>query len=250
MSENLLEELINKKLAEKEKRGSSYARIPVVEIEEENAEKKEEAKRILNLSNSVLEDEVTATEAQKENQTQTADDEDFEEPLQESEQEEIESDKQEENVIDYNTTLKSDDVFHKQIILEKPNYDFIPNSDIQLDSEDNKKKKTKKARFRLKLCSIIYCVLLAVGSGWCIGNAIHLNNLNESISNTEYEISQVQYLIKISQLDSYKQVTDDEADIITTVIEVTPPALASPTEISPETNWFDRFCQWLTNLGG
>jgi len=125
-------------------------------------------------------------------------------------------------------------------VIETPNYDFIEVADTGLKVDPKVKEKRK---FRFKLVSIVYCIIFAMCSGWVIGNAIEL-------SRTNYTISELQYLIKIEQLDGFQEVENGD-NIITTVVDIEPQPLAEPTTIQPQTNWFDRFCDWLKNvLGG
>lgn len=127
----------------------------------------------------------------------------------------------------------------QKAVIETPNYDFIEVQDTGLKF-DNKMK--QKRKFRLKLASIVYCFIFALCSGWVIGNAIEL-------SKTSYTISEIQYLIKIEQLDGFQEVQNGDS-IITTIVDVEPQPLAEPTNIQPQTNWFDRFCDWLGNIFG
>jgi len=146
----------------------------------------------------------------------------------------VEEKKQEEKAVQ--ETILSEP---QKAVIETPNYDFIEVQDTGLKF-DNKMK--QKRKFRLKLVSIVYCVIFAMCSGWVIGNAIEL-------SKTSYTISEIQYLIKIEQLDGFQEVQNGDS-IITTIVDVEPQPLAEPTNIQPQTNWFDRFCDWLRNIFG
>jgi len=138
------------------------------------------------------------------------------------------------------TEIKQEQTFTSQkAVIETPNYDFIEVPDTGLKI-DNKLK--RKRKFRLKLVSVVYCLIFAMCSGWVIGNAIEL-------SKTTYNISELQYLIKIEQLDGFQEVQNGDS-IITTVVEIEPQPLAEPTAIQPQTNWFDRFCDFLNNIFG
>lgn len=128
-------------------------------------------------------------------------------------------------------------------VMETPNYDFIEASGI--NSSDIKQKNKSKKRFRAKLSLITYSIIFLICSCWTISNAIELSNTARNISEINYHINEIQYLIKIEQLDNYNNGENPE---IVNIIEITPPALVEPTQIQPITNWFDRICAWLAGL--
>ncbi|MDD3397197.1 MAG: hypothetical protein PHR96_01480 [Clostridia bacterium] len=128
-------------------------------------------------------------------------------------------------------------------VMETPNYDFIEASGI--NSSDIKQKNKSKKRFRAKLSLITYSIIFLICSCWTISNAIELSNTARNISEINYHINEIQYLIKIEQLDNYNNGENPE---IVNIIEITPPALVEPTQIQPITNWFDRICAWLSGL--
>lgn len=147
--------------------------------------------------------------------------------------------------------LKKNAELQKSLIIETPNYDLLQTENLKNEENNlsNKKdKQIKKRKFRFKLITAIFSVLTLIGLGWVIGNSIAINNINNSIQSTEYQISEIQYLIKISQLDNFEEVTNNEPNAITSIIEINPPKLSKPTEIQPQTNWFDKFCNWISNI--
>lgn len=139
------------------------------------------------------------------------------------------------------TEIKQEKVIKKlpKAVIETPNYDFIEVKDTGLKVDQKVKEKRK---FRLKLVSIVYCLIFAMCGGWVIGNAIEL-------SKTNYAISELQYLIKIEQLDGFQEVENGD-NIITSVVDIEPQPFAEPSTIQPQTNWFDKFCTWLKNILG
>ena len=138
-----------------------------------------------------------------------------------------------------NATAHAENVYSST--LQTPNYDFIQTTAPASDNnaEDIKKKHKKKQNFRRKLCACVFCILSVCALGWVVGNSIHINNLNADIADAEYQISEIQYIIKISQLDNYQEITNGENNAISSIVEITPPPLINPTQPQPQTNWFD-----------
>lgn len=129
-------------------------------------------------------------------------------------------------------------------VMQTPNYDFIEtNGKAEIMGEQDKRR--KKRKFRAKLAITVYSILLIICICWATINTVQLSNTAHQITQITYEIDSIQYLIKIDQLDCYK---NGDETLITTVLEITPPPLAEPTQIQPQTNWFDRFCAWLTGI--
>ncbi|MDD2227515.1 MAG: hypothetical protein PHH71_02925 [Clostridia bacterium] len=136
----------------------------------------------------------------------------------------------------------------KSVILETPNYDFIEtskNPENQCNIINIQEKKKQKKSFRAKFSVVLYSIILIICTGWTIFNGIQISNTANEIARIEYSINSFNYIIKIDQLDI---IEDHENSIITNVMEVTPPPLTEPTQIQPQTNWFDRLCSWLSNL--
>jgi hypothetical protein len=129
-------------------------------------------------------------------------------------------------------------------VIHTPNYDFIETNG-KAEIKNKQSKKTKKRKFRAKLAVIVYSVLLLICVGWVTVNTIQISNTANEITQISYNIDTIQYVLKVDQLDCYNE--GDET-LITTIFEITPPALAQPTQVQPQTNWFDRFCSWLAGL--
>lgn len=125
-----------------------------------------------------------------------------------------------------------------QNILTTPNYDQIKVNEtgIKFSIKDKKKKK-----FRLKLITVVYAIILALSAGWITYNAVELTKTN-------YQI--VQYLVKIDQLDTANQVENGDGTVITSIVEVETRELSEPTKTQPQTNWFDRLCNFFSNIFG
>ena len=120
--------------------------------------------------------------------------------------------------------------------------------------------KTKSYKFRFRLLTGVFCCLIAILTGWVIGNSIEIANTSSQIASQvaqgkEYEANVVKYMYKISNIENKTQGTppnpeDGNLLPIEEVITITPQALEEPTEYEHESNWFDKICNWLRNLFG
>lgn len=124
----------------------------------------------------------------------------------------------------------------KKTVIETPNYDLIDVKETGLKFDE--KTKVKK-RFRQRIFIGVFCFVFAICAGWVVYNSIEINNTNYQIVN---------YLIKIDQLDQINQVQSGDGSLISTVVPIEPAPLAEPTETQPQTNWFNKFCNWLTKV--
>ncbi|MEG1752052.1 MAG: hypothetical protein RR140_03300 [Clostridia bacterium] len=113
------------------------------------------------------------------------------------------------------------------------------------------KQQTTKKSFRFKLMLCTYALAMTICFGWVIGNAIAINNQANKVelATQDYELSVAEYALKIYQIG---QIEPDKEDTslspITDIIPIAPKPLESPTQYTPPANWFDRFCNWLSNL--
>lgn len=130
--------------------------------------------------------------------------------------------------------------------------------EIEEEIQAYTKSNNKGYSFRMRLCTGVMCLLIALFGGWIIGNAIEIASTSAQIAETEiakdaYEANLVSYLQKISQLDNWNDnnVNSDSALIpIEEIIPITPTPLEDPTSYERESNWFDKICNWLSNLFG
>ena len=130
--------------------------------------------------------------------------------------------------------------------------------EIEEEIQAYTKSNNKGYSFRMRLCTGVMCLLIALFGGWIIGNAIEIASTSAQIAETEiakdaYEANLVSYLQKISQLDNWNDnnVNNDSALIpIEEIIPITPTPLEDPTSYERESNWFDKICNWLSNLFG
>lgn len=137
-------------------------------------------------------------------------------------------------------TQKNEQIVEKQTssTITSPNYDTITASNTGIDF---KVKDKKKKKFRLKLVIAVYAIIFAMCAGWVTYSAIE-------ISNTNYQI--VQYIVKIDQLDDAYNVQQGEENLISTVVPIETRELAEPTKVQPQTNWFDKICNFFSHLFG
>ena len=130
--------------------------------------------------------------------------------------------------------------------------------EIEEEIQTYTKPNPKGYSFRLRLCTGVMCLLIALFGGWIIGNAIEIASTSAQIAETEiakeaYEANLVSYLQKISQLDNWNDnnVNSDSSLLpIEEIIPITPTPLEDPTAYERESNWFDKICNWLSNLFG
>lgn len=117
------------------------------------------------------------------------------------------------------------------------------------------KPKKKFAQFRMKLFSVLFCVVLAVSAGWVITNTVRISNINKSIESaqTVYNANEVKLIKNIEKLDDLNsQNPEDDTTLIVVddIITVQPLPLENPTDYQQTSNWFDVICNWITGLFG
>lgn len=144
----------------------------------------------------------------------------------------------------YNTSLIESEVDNKEFAEE-------------LENLTNTKKSSYKFRFRL--LTGVFCCIMAILTGWIIGNFVEIASTSsqiatETASQQQYNVNIADYLSKISRLDSDVENADSPADDslfpIDEIITITPQPLEDPTEYEQESNWFDSICNWIRNLFG
>lgn len=148
--------------------------------------------------------------------------------------------------------LKKEKLFTSTII-ETPNYDFIEAS-VPKTTPQTQTEAKKDPKFRFRLIVAVYCIIIAICGIWVISNAVELNSLNSSItqSNNEYYINEAQYILKISELDAVQPDEDGSLSPIApeNIFGVQAEPLAEPTDPTVSTSWFDRVCNWLSGFFG
>ena len=135
-----------------------------------------------------------------------------------------------------------------QFSIENVNAQVSPNASHSINKEV-KPKRNKK--FRVKLLAVTYALVIGICAGWTIGNAIAINNQASilELTKTDYELN-LKYIQKLGQLDTEITDDNDEFSPISSAVELQPLPLTSPTDYEKTSNWFDKLCNWLSNMFG
>lgn len=116
---------------------------------------------------------------------------------------------------------------------------------------ENQKKPSLKLRLKLAICAIAL-VLTCLG-GWAIYNAIEIKTLTgeAQAKNAEYNINVMKVIKTTSKLDDLtnpNSITNLDELESANIVQIIPKEKASPKTIEKQSNWFDRLCNWLSNL--
>lgn len=146
----------------------------------------------------------------------------------------------ESEVIDYSSTIFT------------PNYDLTESlSEEQREKifgaeqeEKTEEKQEKKRKWSIK--SIVFAILFAIFGIWGIVNISTIDSLNNQIqlANETYNLNLANYLKNLTALDTANQ------ENMENLFEVIPTDNLPPTSIGEQSNWFDRFCNFLAGLFG
>ena len=129
-----------------------------------------------------------------------------------------------------------------QNIIEKPNYDFIQESDkvVKLSRKENAKKKPRKKRL-----SLFLSIALGISAIICVSNVIAIDQMSSNLASIEYELYEVnlpKYLKDIADLDTTKKGME--------FIETFPEEEFDAGEAGKKSNWFDKLCNFFSGLFG
>ncbi len=135
-------------------------------------------------------------------------------------------------------------------IIEKPNYDMLEElSDEQRtqifgDEKEDEKAKSKPKRNVFKM--VMISVMFALFGVWGIVNLIQINSVDQQITqvSTEYGINYVSYLNNLHNLDATN--SNNMENLFETINEDG----AGVTNVKEQSNWFDRFCNFIGGLFG
>ena len=121
----------------------------------------------------------------------------------------------------------------KKLVIERPNYDFIP-------EKNGKEKKTKKS----KLKTVAVACALAVATVGCVAGSVVIDNMQSSYIELqdEYSLNLVTYLRNISNLNA----TNSSMDFL----ETYPEDLNNPSSIGETSNWFDNLTNFIAGIFG
>ena len=133
--------------------------------------------------------------------------------------------------------------------IEKPNYDTMETlTEVERKKifvfKDSSTAKTKKPN---KFKVFIFSILFAFFTVWSIVNVATIDNVSSQISQISseyYNMNLPNYLLKLTQLDATS--TENMENLFETI----PEDIVSPTQVDEQSNWFDRFCNFLGGLFG
>ncbi len=114
-----------------------------------------------------------------------------------------------------------------------------------------RKKTNIKLRLKLAACAIA-CVLTCLG-GWAIYNAVEIKTLTgeAQAKNAQYSINVVKVISNTSKLDDLtnpNSITNLDELESANIVQIIPKEKSAPQTIEKKSNWFDRVCNWLSNL--
>lgn len=128
-------------------------------------------------------------------------------------------------------------------------------SDVQeenISEDENKpvKRAKPKTRFRIFIFGLIS--VLACMCGWSIYNAVEIKTLTAEIeqANKIYSVNVYNYIKTISKADDLtnKDSITNLDSLSEAGIVPLQPTKEDKSEYSVKSNWFDRLCNWLSNL--
>lgn len=137
------------------------------------------------------------------------------------------------------------------LIIETPNYDMIETLSpeqrkkifkIEENVKSESEAKAKPNRFKI----IMFSILFAIFGIWGIVNIATLDNISSSISEitAEYNMNLASYLNNLHTLDG------TSAENMENLFETIPKDDFPPNSIGEQSNWFDRFCNFISGLFG
>ena len=141
----------------------------------------------------------------------------------------------------------------KPAVIDTPNYDLIEEltpeereaiKEAEEKPEEESFEAKRKKRIRIRIASIAMAVIGFMSLSWTAYNIASIASVNTQITAvaTEYSINIAKYALKIKALDGLNNGNE--------LIETYPEELQDKTEIIPQSNWFDRFCNWLSRIFG
>lgn len=123
---------------------------------------------------------------------------------------------------------------------------------IKENQKDAQKKLKPNFKTRLKIIVFGFCAVLTCFMGWSIYNAIQIETLTAQLeaANKTYAVNVVSYINNLSKADDLTSDSIFNLEELSTaeVIPLTPKTLENPVEYSIKSNWFDRFCNWLSGI--
>lgn len=131
-----------------------------------------------------------------------------------------------------------------------PNYDMMESLSEQqhekIFGQQEEISLSQKRKRKLSYKSIIFALLFAIFGIWGVVNISTMEHLGSQIevASESYNINLANYLKNLTALDTTNQ------ENMENLFEVIPSQTLPPTSIGETSNWFDRFCNFLTGLFG
>ena len=166
----------------------------------------------------------------------------------------IEGQTQEEEL---NQEILEEEIIEEQIeslFTSSLSIESVTEEDLEDDLSTYAQSEIKSYKFRFKLLTGVFCCLLAILTGWIIGNIVEIATTNTEIATqTEYAVDLKGLISNISKLDKDEtpaSPSDGSLLPIEEIIPVTPGIVEDTTGYESESNWFDKICNWLSNFFG
>ena len=134
-------------------------------------------------------------------------------------------------------------------VIEKPNYDLMEELSQTQREKIFKIEKTEEAKPKVKPSKIkwiVLSVLLAIFGVWGVVNIAKLNNLSPQLSQIEsvYKLNLAKYAKNLAALDATS--AENMENLLPTIADQKHDA----SDIISQSNWFDRFCNFIGGLFG
>lgn len=137
-----------------------------------------------------------------------------------------------------------------EVSSEKETVNDVIEENISEDENKPVKRAKPKTRFRIFVFGLIG--VLACMCGWSIYNAVEIKTLTAEIeqANKIYSVNVYNYIKTISKADDLtnKDSITNLDSLSEAGIVPLQPTKEQPSEYSVKSNWFDRLCNWLSNL--
>ncbi len=136
----------------------------------------------------------------------------------------------------------------ENIVIETPNYDLMPELSTEKKKRVIKLEKAVQSEKPKRKASWLKRGILAAGLAITLALGIFTAvDLADSIS--AYNAAQNQYSVNVATL-MQKIASVDSGNKMSELIETFPEDLMRPSDFEQQSNWFDRFCNFLSGLFG
>ena len=142
-----------------------------------------------------------------------------------------------------------------ETVVEEEREDEIEEAEETIETAkiiiEPQKKKNFKLRLKLAICA--FALILTCLGGWAIYNAIEIKTLTAEAqaAKNQYNINVATVISNISKLDDLtnpNSITNLDELSSAEILPITPKDKTAPTKFEKESNWFDRVCNWFSNL--